>query len=60
MAKRPDGIPRTLLSVSTTDAVTYHYRLECGHVIDGPGRVTMPAMMKCEQCAAQAKQDKRQ
>jgi hypothetical protein len=51
MATRPDGIPRTLKRVSTTDGVTYEYHLECGHVITGPGRATLPAMMKCQECA---------
>lgn len=51
MARRPDGIPRTLLRLSTTDGVTYRYELECGHVISGPGRATVPAMMKCPECA---------
>jgi hypothetical protein len=50
MAKRLDGIPRTLRRIEWRPDGQYNYYLDCGHVVTGPGRATVPAMMKCQEC----------
>lgn len=45
------GVPRMLVRIvyRLSDGL-YDYHLTCGHVIVGPGRVSIPATMRCKEC----------